>query len=394
MPYRPDESFPQPEPDAQAHSARVIRFIRTQLDAAGGVIPFAQFMAHALYAPGLGYYSAGAHKFGEAGDFVTAPEISPLFGKTVAQQIQSILAQLDAPVVLELGAGTGAMAGQILQTLAEHHALPEAYWILEPSAELQQRQHARLAAVLPEALFARVQWLEQIPQQAFEGVILGNEVLDALPCVLIEKRDERAWVERAVAWENNTLVWTTLPLSEAAQAALAQIPQALQAAWPVGYVTELRAGLADWLAAVAAPLRRGAMLWLDYGYGRREYYHPERSSGTLRCFYRHRTHDDPFLWPGLQDITAHVDFTAVAEAAHAAGLEISGYTTQASFLLAGGLLQHAEQTTDARILAEQSRAIQILLLPGQMGELIKVMALTRGVELPAHFAETDLRRQL
>jgi SAM-dependent MidA family methyltransferase len=389
----PDSTFPPPSAEAQAHSARVLRFIRAQIEAAGGSISFAQYMAQALYAPGLGYYSAGAHKFGEAGDFVTAPEISPLFGKTVAQQIQPVLAQLEAPVVLELGAGTGALAEQILQALAEHDALPQAYWILEPSAELQQRQQQRLTQALPAEIFARVRWLQQIPEASFTGVILGNEVIDALPCALVEKT-EQGLFERVVEWRADALAWTTRPLTPALTEALERIPQSVREAWPYGYVTELRTTLRDWLAALVLPLRQGAMFWIDYGYGRREYYHPERIQGTLRCFYRHRAHDDPFLWPGLQDITAHVDFTDLAEAAHAADLQIAGYTTQASFLLAGGLLNRAEQTTDARVLAEQSRALQVLLMPGQMGELIKVMALTRGVELPQHFAEADLRRQL
>jgi SAM-dependent MidA family methyltransferase len=388
-----DSTFPLPSAEAQAHSARVLRFIRAQIEAAGGNISFAQYMAQALYAPGLGYYSAGAHKFGEAGDFVTAPEISPLFGKTVVQQIQPVLAQLEAPVVLELGAGTGALAEQILQALAERDALPQAYWILEPSAELQQRQQQRLKQALPAGIFARVQWLQRIPEASFAGVILGNEVVDALPCVLIEKT-EQGLLERVVEWREDALAWTTRSLTPALTEALERIPQSVREAWPCGYVTELRTTLHDWLAALALPLRQGAMFWIDYGYGRREYYHPERTQGTLRCFYRHRAHDNPFLWPGLQDITAHVDFTDLAEAAHAADLQIAGYTTQASFLLAGGLLNLAEQTTDARVLAEQSRALQVLLMPGQMGELIKVMALTRGVELPQYFAEADLRRQL
>jgi SAM-dependent MidA family methyltransferase len=388
-----DSSFPPPSAEAQAHSARVLRFIRAQIEAAGGSISFAQYMAQALYAPGLGYYSAGAHKFGEAGDFVTAPEISPLFGKTVAQQIQPILAQLQEPVVLELGAGTGAMAAQILETLAERDALPQAYWILEPSAELQQRQQQQLKQRLPAEIFLRVQWLQQIPEASFVGVVLGNEVIDALPCVLIEKTDEGI-LERVVEWRDGALVWATRRLTAVVAEAVARIPQSVQDAWPCGYVTELRTTLRDWLAALSAPLQQGAMVWIDYGYGRREYYHPERAQGTLRCFYRHRAHDDPFLWPGLQDITAHVDFTDLAESAHGLDLEIAGFTSQASFLLAGGLLSLAEQTTDARVLAEQSRALQVLLMPGQMGELIKVMALTRGVELPQHFAEADLRRQL
>ncbi len=388
-----DFTFPQPSIEAQTHSARVLRFIRAQIEAAGGSISFAQYMAQALYAPGLGYYSAGAHKFGEAGDFVTAPEISPLFGKTIAQQIQPLLAQLDAPSVLELGAGTGAMAAQILQTLAAHDALPEAYWILETSAELQQRQQQQLREVLSPEVFGRVQWLQQIPDESFAGVVLGNEVIDALPCALIEKTNEGI-LERAVEWNDEALAWTTRPLTTALAEALEHIPQSIRDAWPVGYVSELRIALRDWLAALSAPLQQGAMVWIDYGYGQREYYHPERTQGTLRCFYRHRAHEDPFLWPGLQDITAHVDFTDLAQAAHAEDLEVAGYTTQASFLLAGGLLDLTAHTTDARVLAEQSRALQVLLMPGQMGELIKVLALVRGIELPAHFAETDLRRQL
>lgn len=368
--------------------------IRERIAAAGGWISFADYMQMALYAPGLGYYSAGATKFGAAGDFVTAPELSPLFSQCIARQCAPVLQALPGSVVLEPGAGSGVMAAAMLAEFAELGVLPEEYLILETSADLRARQAAEIAQ-LPEVVAARVRWLDTLPAEPVRGVIVANEVADALPV-------RRFHYSAGVASELGVV---------ATDAGFAAAPGAFDAAFaarlaelfagqapPAGdYESEFCEALPAWVEALTNTLDDGIVLLLDYGFSRREYYLPERSSGTLRCYYRHRAHDDPFLWPGLQDITAWVDFTAVAEAADAAGWEIAGYTTQAQFLLAGGIdaLVEARSGQSAREQAAMAGVLRTLLLPGEMGDAIKVIALRRGaVPVPAGLAGRDMRAEL
>ena len=359
--------LPQPDPDALAHSDALRALIATELAAAGGTIPFARFVELALYAPGLGYYSAGAAKFGAEGDFMTAPEFGPLFARCVGRYCERVLDDLDGGEMLELGGGTGAFAADLLESLAARNALPARYRILEVSADLRARQQVRIAALDP-AIAERVEWLDALPETPFRGLIFGNEVLDALPFERIAYTGDGP-VRLGVRAAGEGYDWAQLPLDPPLAAALARVVADLERPPAPGYETELCPGLEPWLAAVATPLAAGAILLVDYGLPRRAYYHPERDRGTLRCHYRHRAHDDPFLWPGLQDITSWVDFTAVADAGLAAGLRLLGLTTQAAFLLESG----------AALLAgpEDAAAARRLLLPGEMGEGFKAIGFAR-----------------
>lgn len=379
-PHHPMTALPLPSPDAQAASAALCRLIAAEIDAAGGWLSFARFMERALYAPGLGYYAGGAHKFGAAGDFVTAPELSPLFAQTLAAQAAQVMA-LSAPHIVEVGAGSGQLAADLLLELEARAALPESYAILDLSGELRARQQATLTERAPH-LVPRVRWLDRLPER-FDGLVLANELLDALPVHLVVWGSEeapQAIFERGVSVESERFVWRDQPASGRLLEHAQQL--AAENELPTGYLSEIGLATGDWTAAWAPILRRGALLLIDYGFPRHEFYHPQRSEGTLMCHYRHRAHADPFYLPGLQDITAHVDFTAVVEAGHAAGLDFLGYTTQGVFLLNCGLTEVLARTPyedRARYLPLAASA-QKLLGPSEMGELFKVMALGKGIE--------------
>jgi SAM-dependent MidA family methyltransferase len=362
-----------PAADALAHSRAVLELITAEIARSGGWIGFDRYMQLALYAPALGYYTGGATKLGGAGDFVTAPELSPLFSQTLAQQVGEILS-ITGGDVLELGAGSGRMAADMLQALAVRGSLPARYLILEVSGELAARQQQRLHALAPQ-LTSRVAWIDRMPS-AVRGVIVCNEVLDALPTHLI-RWDEGDTRERGVTWSGDAFTWEDRTLTEPTLLA-----QARRLNPPPPYLSEIARIGPALVETLARVLERGALLFIDYGFGEREYYHPQRSQGTLMCHFRHRAHDDPFFLPGLQDITSHVDFTAVARAATNAGLELLGYTTQARFLISLGItdlmaLTSAEDTAAYLPLAAQA---QKLLSPAEMGELFKVIALGRGID--------------
>jgi len=410
--------MPPLAPEEEAHSGAVAALIRERIRAAGGWLSFEQFMELALYAPGLGYYSAGSVKIGPGGDFVTAPEVSDLFSRCVARQCAQVLA--GSGEILELGAGTGRMAATLLETLAADGALPERYAILEVSADLAERQRARLARLAPE-LRRRVVWLDRLPGQPVRGVILANEVLDALPCRRFllsagevrelgvalhgELRPQDAAKPRAsgsgAVPPVESLPGAPLIIEreaepdEALRGAVAALLKVLPEPLPDGYCSELCLRVSPWIGGVGACLDRGAILLFDYGLPRSHYYHPQRTSGTLRCHFKQRVHDDPTLNIGVQDITAWVDFTRVAEAALDGGLEVSGFATQTAFLLALGIEQDVAELSNplehARLAGEARR----LLLPGEMGEAFKVMALTRGLEDRLQgFSLQDLRGSL
>jgi SAM-dependent MidA family methyltransferase len=376
-------SLPQPSADALAQSARLLERIEAELAAAGGWIPFARYMELALYAPGLGYYSGGARKFGPGGDFITAPELTPLFGQALAAQVEQVM-RASAPALIEVGAGTGLLAADLLLELERRDCLPERYGILELSGELRERQFDTLAAKAPH-LAARVQWLDALPER-FAGAVVANEVLDVMPVHLVVSRAEGLF-ERGVAVATDAagvrrLCWADVPaagaVAEAARALALPVPQSGE------YVTELNLAGNAWVAAWAERLQAGALLLIDYGYPRAEYYLPSRSGGTLLCYYRHHAHGDPFLWPGLNDITAFVDFTAVAEAGFEAGLDVQGYTTQAQFLFNCGVLDCLERrgARESADYIRAARAVQRLTAPQEMGELFKVIALSRGIDGP------------
>lgn len=372
-------SLPTPSEEARAQSDTLLARLRQRIAAAGGWISFADYMHQALYTPGLGYYSGGAHKFGAAGDFITAPELTPLFGQALAQQVAEVLAQ-SAPQVLEVGAGTGHLAADLLLALDRLGCAPAQYSILEVSGELRQRQADTLRERAP-ALAGRVQWIDQLPER-FSGAVVANEVLDVMPVHLLAWRDGEVF-ERGVSTDaDGALRWADRP----ADARLRTAGEALNAPMPEDgeYVSELNLAGPAWVADWRQRLDTGALILIDYGYPRAEYYLPSRSNGTLLCYYRHHAHGDPFLWPGLNDITAFVDFTAVAEAAFEAGLSIYGYTSQASFLYNCGVLEllaeRGDQTKPDYIRA--ARAVQRLTAPQEMGELFKVMAIGKGLAEP------------
>lgn len=383
--------LPEPDADALAHSARLQQAITALIEAEGGTIAFSRFMELALYAPGLGYYSAGASKFGAEGDFITAPELGPLFAHCVAQAIAPVLRAIgDQAEVLELGGGSGAFAVDALRALDAANVLPRRYAILEPSADLRERQRDRLAVNLSPTQFARVEWLDRLPESDWRGVLFANEVLDALPTTRFEWREGEVW-EQCVAVEEGRFVWQSRPADGLVGGAVRHLRRYLDAPqWEDGYLSECLPQLPYWLDAVCGSLAQGLALFVDYGYPRREFYLPERRTGTLSCFYRHRTHDQPFLWPGLQDITASVDFTALAEAGRHAGLDLAGYTSQAAFLLQHGLERHAQQDPQDAV-ASHRRALEAkrLILPSEMGERFQVMGLSRGMDCEALFAMGD-----
>jgi SAM-dependent MidA family methyltransferase len=378
--------------EERAHAARVAELIRAAIAARGGWLSFERFMELALYAPGLGYYSAGSVKLGAGGDFVTAPEMSDLFSRCVARQCAEVLAQMDGEI-LELGAGTGRMAGVILTELAARNVLPQRYAILEVSADLAARQRAHLAA-LPPVLRARVEWLERLPDRPLHGVILANEVLDALPF-------RRFVLAGGVLCELGVELAPGGGLRDSVAAPAADVARALAqltagAALPEGYVSEVCLRLSPWIASLGDCLARGVVLLSDYGLPRAHYYHRERRSGTLRCHFRQRAHDDPYINLGLQDITAWVDFTRVAQAAAASRLTVAGFATQAAFLLGLGLPELVAEVAPGsaqhlRLAGEARR----LLMPEEMGEAFKVMALARDFDAAlSGFRLQDLRDSL
>jgi SAM-dependent MidA family methyltransferase len=391
-------TLPEPDPEARTHSERVCALIRQQIADAGGGIPFSRYMELALYAPGLGYYSAGARKFGAGGDFITAPELGSAFAECVAQSLAPVLRQIGAEAVFfEIGGGSGAFAEAVLAHLARLDALPAHYWLLEPSADLRERQCARLRSTLPSELFDRCRWLDGPPETEWYGVLFANEVLDALPTPRFFIRGGEVFEEYVVAAADGGFLRVEQPADALLRAAIRHVERDLDAPMSDGFRSEILPQLPYWIQAVGGLLRQGAMLFVDYGYPRREYYLPERRDGTLVCHYRHRAHGDPFFLPGLQDLTAFVDFTALAEAGINAGFDLAGYCTQSSFLLNNGLARHLE--TIAELDAETDRyrrhqEIKTLTLPGEMGERFQAMGFQRGVDFRAGFAGGDLSRRL
>ena len=390
---------PPPGPEARAHSERLHAHIADEVRTAGGAIPFSRFMELALYAPGLGYYSAGATKFGAAGDFVTAPELGPLFAACVADALAPVLQQLGpAAGFLEIGGGSGAFAEVALKKLMAADALPARYAILEPSADLRERQRERLRERLVPPLFDLVDWPDGPFDQPWEGVLFANEVLDALPTPRFAVRDGTVLEEHVALDGAGGFVVTERPADALLTAAVRHVERQLEAPFADGYRSELLPQLPYWVQAVAGPLRRGAMLFVDYGYPRREYYHHGRDDGTLRAFRQHHVTGDVLAWPGLQDITASVDFTALAEAGTGAGFDLAGYCSQASFLIGNGLEANLAGA-EARARDEAARyalrqQAKRLTLPGEMGERFQAMGFERDVSFAAAFLAGDLAWRL
>lgn len=389
--------------DALSHTQRVSAFLHLQIQQAGGWLPFSAWMHHTLYAPGLGYYAAGNAKLAEApstststsattlsGDFITAPQLTPLFGHTLARQVSEILRQTNTLEVLEFGAGSGALANDLLSAL-HAEGLDVRYKILEVSADLSQRQQNRLSE-----WGDRVSWLDTLPT-SFVGCVIGNELLDAMPVELFTWSDQGEVLERGVVSHDAGFAFLDKPASPQ----LANTVRTRMPALP-GYTSEVNIQAEAWIHDLGRWLTRGAALLIDYGFPRHEYYHPQRQRGTLMCHIQHRSHDDVFLAPGLQDITAHVDFTAIAEAAQESGLDVLGYTSQARFLLNAGLPQLLEAYAQQQLehpepkqRAQTYAAVQKLISEAEMGELFKVIALGRGMTQPlSGFSQSDRSGQL
>jgi len=380
----------------QDHSEQLTQIIRQEITQSNGLINFARFMELALYTPGLGYYSAGQIKFGKHGDFVTAPELTDLFAHCIALQCQQILTELKTGDLLEIGAGSGVFAKDLLIALEKSNSLPEHYFILEISADLRKRQQALLSTHCPH-LLSRIRWLARLPTTPFNGIIIANEVIDALP-VHRFTFTKTGIQEQCVTWQQDHFAWQLAPASSELLEHLAFISsEKYLESIPIGYTSEINLLLRHWIKSISQCLNKGIFLLFDYGYGRAEYYHPDRSTGTLMCYYQHSKHDDPFQHIGLQDITAHVDFTSIIENASIANCSLAGYTTQAGFLLNCDLLELAKKINPNNPVShyQQIQTIKTLTLPSEMGEAIKVMALAKNYTQPLRgFAPPHRQRDL
>ena len=374
-----DSTLPPPPPEAVAHSQQLAEHIAQAILAAeGDWIPFTRYMELALYAPGMGYYAAGARKFGEHGDFVTSPEISPMFGKCVGRQAADILNRTGG-VVLELGPGSGALAADIFDSLKEQGVLPERYLLLEVSPDLRQRQRELLSKRFGIHEMERFVWIDRLPPK-IRGFVVANELLDVIPCSLLH-RVRGEVLERGVILTEAGFAFDDQRLADG------ELKRRAESAFPPGdydYLSEVNFAAEALVRTIAATLEAGLAIFIDYGFPEREYYHPQRSTGTLRCHYRHRVHGDPFFLPGLQDITAHVDFTAMARAAESAGAEVMGFTTQAYFLISCGLavLVSAGDPTMTLSRLKGTSQIHRLINPAEMGELFKVLGFGKNLDGP------------
>jgi SAM-dependent MidA family methyltransferase len=374
-PAAPPGVLPEPTAEERALSAQLGARIDAEIAASHGALPFARFMELALYAPGLGYYSGARHKFGAAGDFVTAPELGPVFARCLARQCAEIL-DVTGGELLEAGAGSGALAAELLLELERLDRLPARYLILELSAALRAHQQATLRERAPH-LAGRVTWLDSLPAPGFRGVVLGNELLDALPVERFRVHADDV-ARLAVGRERDRFVWREIEADAGMRARLAPL------ALPPGYESEIGFAAEGWVRSLADSLEHGVLLLIDYGFPRGEFYHPQRTQGTLMCHYRHRAHTDPLILVGLQDITAHVDFSAIAQAGAEAGLAPLGYASQSMFLLGCGLeeVMTDAQPADARARLTLAAEVKKLTLPHEMGELFKAIALGRGIDAP------------
>ena len=399
---RSAKALSEPVAEAKKQSQLLVQRIQAACHLKNGWIKFSEFMNIALYEPALGYYSGGLQKFGEKGDFITAPEVSPLFGQCLANQLSEAIKNLrlstaEKVYVVEFGAGSGILAADLLLQLEKLECLPAQYFIIELSAELKQRQKQKIKEKAGH-LLEHVQWLDQLPEQITSAVVIANEVLDAMPVECFRVVNDNSKVESLmVGFDKNNLVSCYQPAASDVLQKVEGFQQRSQIQFSENYNSEYNPAIAGWLSALESKIENLLILLIDYGYNEKEYYHPDRVNGTLMCYYQHRAHDNYFWWPGLQDITAFVNFTDVAYCAVDSGLEVSGYTTQAAFLLANGLSElHASQVTDdVQQQIKLSQQIKTLTLPSEMGDRFKVMALTKNYEEPlTGFSMLDLRNRL
>jgi len=394
------EVLPGPDGKAKKQSQLLMQCINAACESAGGWIRFSEFMNIALYEPALGYYSGGLQKFGEKGDFITAPEVSPLFAQCIANQVSEVLdnfqkSSSEKSFIIEFGAGSGILATDLLLQLEELGCLPEKYLIIELGAELKQRQKETIELKAAHLLNV-VQWLDQLPDDVSNAVVIANEVLDAMP-VECFRQTANTVESLMVGFDDGKLVSKYMDAADTTIEKITGTQQRSEIIFPENYISEYNPAISSWLAAVEDRIANMVMLLIDYGYNEKEYYHPDRNNGTLMCYYQHRAHENYLWWPGLQDITAFVNFTDVAYSAVDTGLEVSGYTTQAAFLLANGLSELHEQqvTDDVQQQIKLSQQIKTLTLPSEMGDRFKVMALTKKYGEPlSGFSMLDLRNRL
>ncbi len=386
--------LPEPDKISAEHSHKLAAQIRQVIADKGHAIPFSEFMQLALYAPTMGYYAAGQRRFGAEGDFVTAPELGDVFGQCLARQLAQVFEEIDGPCdILEFGAGSGRLAVTLVNELERLAALPEHYFILETSADLQQRQRQFIAEQLPQHS-ERFIWLDSMPEQAISGVVLANEVLDAMPVEMFAVDDEGCAQQYMIEFSDESFQWNYRPANRQLAEQIGKLEL------PAGYSSEINPVIRGWIEMIVQGLKQGVVLLIDYGFPRHEYYHPQRSGGTLMCHYRHHSHSNPLTLVGIQDITAHVDFTAVAEAAMASALDVLGYTTLANFLLGSGLadLVAAGDNDGDKITRQQlakNHEIQLLTSPAEMGELFKIIALGKDFEHElSGFTFRDMRGKL
>jgi SAM-dependent MidA family methyltransferase len=391
-------SLPEASPEALAHSQGLVQALHQHIRANHGVIPFSRFMELALYAPGMGYYSAGARKFGADGDFITSPELGSVFAQCVAEASAKIFQQLHGDTIFfELGGGSGAFAEEALKHFSSLNIMPTRYCILEPSADLRERQQQRLKEKLPNDLFLRCEWLNGPFESKWQGVLFANEVLDALPTPRFVIHEGEVFEEMVALNTHDQFIRVQQPADALLRAAVRHIERDTETTFADAYQSEVLPQLPYWIQAVGGLIEKGVMLFIDYGYPRREYYLPERREGTLVCHYRHHAHNDPFYLPGLQDITAFVDFTAVAEAGIHAGFELSGYCSQSSFLIGNGLqevMQKILTIDDEATRYRLHQEIKKLSLPGEMGERFQAIGFQRDVEFSGAFSFNNLSRRL
>jgi len=394
------EVLPGPDGKAKKQSQLLMQCINAACESAGGWIRFSEFMNIALYEPALGYYSGGLQKFGEKGDFITAPEVSPLFAQCLANQVSEVLDNFqkssnEKAFIIEFGAGSGMLAADLLLQLEKLGCLPEKYFIIELGVELKQRQKETIKQKA-EHLLNVVQWLDQLPDDVSNAVVIANEVLDAMP-VECFRLVENTVESLMVGFDDGKLVSRYMDAANNTVEKITVIQQRSEMTFTDNYNSEYNPAISGWLSAVESKIKNMVMLLIDYGYNENEYYHPDRNNGTLMCYYQHRAHENYFWWPGLQDITTFVNFTDVAYSAVDTGLEVSGYTTQAAFLLANGLSELHEQqvTDDVQQQIKLSQQIKTLTLPSEMGDRFKVMALTKKYGEPlSGFSMLDLRNRL
>lgn len=388
--------LPQPSALAQQHSEVLQAHIAAEIQASAGKISFARFMELALYAPGLGYYVSGNRKFGPQGDFITAPEVSSLFGRCLARQCAQVFSALStAGSILEFGAGTGIMAADILLELSQLRVSLQHYYILEVSPELRERQQQTIQQHAPEQM-DKVVWLNRLPEPGFQGVIIANELLDALPVHRFMVQQD-GLQELVVAFRDEQFTWETAPAAKEMHSAVEALRQSLGEPLRNGYVSEISLAQSRWMHSIAERLGEGAILLIDYGYPQKEYYHPQRDQGTLMCHYRQRAHEDPFVYIGLQDITSYVDFSGIAAVGVEAGLRLAGFTSQAHFLIGCGLDEILAQSDpeDVQNYLPLTQQVKRLTLPGEMGERFKAIGFTRNCNIPLRgFDFSDQRDRL